>query len=395
MKFIAILSAILVVTLASDHNQQHQAGWFRQNIRTKTQISSSSSSSESDEQFPKILKTKIYNSDRCILVPEPTSDEINEYHQWAEQQDKQYSSEAEESCRMINVIYKLRDIHAHNKRFDEGKETFKRALNHLSDLTRKEFKTKLLLKETRDKILPQSNVQNLPEFPDPRPSVDYRNENLVSPVGQQGRCGCCWAWSAAAVIEGQLRKCGITSESVSTQNMLDCVAKTYDGCAGGNPYEAFSYEKTGGIVTAAKYPYAAKQNQCVYNKNDIIAYVDQSFRHIFKKSPHVEPYMRKIVSSVGPISAVIYANKNFQDYASGVYSSTDCNNSLPNHAVTIVGYGTDPNFGDYWLLKNSWSNKWGENGFGRVARGKNMCLIESRVYYAQITDQNRNVCKLS
>ncbi|KAL7012566.1 hypothetical protein ACKWTF_014929 [Chironomus riparius] len=126
-----------------------------------------------------------------------------------------------------------------------------------------------------------------------------------------------------------------------------------------------------------------------------VAYVDQSFRHNFKKSPHVEPYMRKIVSSVGPISTVIYANKNFQDYASGVYSSTDCNNSLPNHAVTIVGYGTDPNFGDYWLLKNSWSNKWGENGFGRIARGKNMCLIESRVYYAQITDQNRNVCKLS
>ena len=30
--------------------------------------------------------------------------------------------------------------------------------------------------------------------------------------------------------------------------------------------------------------------------------------------------------------------------------------------VTVVGYGTDPDFGDYWTVKNSWSSEWGENG---------------------------------
>jgi len=33
-----------------------------------------------------------------------------------------------------------------------------------------------------------------------------------------------------------------------------------------------------------------------------------------------------------------------------------------------VGYGTDPEEGDYWLIRNSWGNFWGEEGFMRLKR---------------------------
>lgn len=51
---------------------------------------------------------------------------------------------------------------------------------------------------------------------------------------------------------------------------------------------------------------------------------------------------------------------------------------LTNHAVLLVGYGTDEETKeDYWLVKNSWGTKWGEDGYFRILRGHDECGIES------------------
>ena len=39
-----------------------------------------------------------------------------------------------------------------------------------------------------------------------------------------------------------------------------------------------------------------------------------------------------------------------------------------NHAVQLVGYGTDPELGSFWLARNSWGSGWGEGGYIRLRR---------------------------
>ena len=48
-----------------------------------------------------------------------------------------------------------------------------------------------------------------------------------------------------------------------------------------------------------------------------------------------------------------------------------------DHAVLLVGYGTR-NGTPYWLIKNSWSHNWGDNGFIKIRHG--LCGVEKRPF---------------
>lgn len=64
-----------------------------------------------------------------------------------------------------------------------------------------------------------------------------------------------------------------------------------------------------------------------------------------------------------------------QDYTGGIVSAAPGN---INHAVTIVGFGSDDQGTPYWTVLNSWGADWGEQGFFRVLRGQNAINIETQ-----------------
>ena len=68
----------------------------------------------------------------------------------------------------------------------------------------------------------------------------------------------------------------------------------------------------------------------------------------------------------GPISIAIDASPfEFRFYKEGVIDVNPRNNSRLNHAVLLTGYEKYEN-GSYWIIQNSWGEKWGDNGFVKV-----------------------------
>lgn len=67
----------------------------------------------------------------------------------------------------------------------------------------------------------------------------------------------------------------------------------------------------------------------------------------------------------------------------GILNAQICRNDRDhlNHGVLVTGYGTE-NGTDYWIVKNSWSKNWGENGYLRMSRNKNnQCGIATEAIY--------------
>merc|ERR1712023_200555 len=85
-------------------------------------------------------------------------------------------------------------------------------------------------------------------------------------------------------------------------------------------------------------------------------------------SNKLEPLMRTLVEK-GPIAVSVDASA-WHKYKGGVFDG--CSKLFPtlDHAVLLVGYGTDEKEGDYWLIRNTWGPTFGENGYIRIKRSK-------------------------
>jgi cathepsin F len=198
-------------------------------------------------------------------------------------------------------------------------------------------------------------------------SYDSRSQGLIPAVRDQGNCGSCWAFSTAATLSGSYaKKHGGSPPVLSEQQLVDC--DTVDGgCNGGLAANGLNYAKKG-LMLNADYPYTARAGTCKFDASKVKAKVNE----VYKVTASVDG-MKEAVYGSAIISVRINASK-VQSYHSGIISADGCSTS-PNHAVNVVGWGTEGST-PYWIVRNSWGASWGEKGYFRIVSGKNACGIE-------------------
>ncbi|XP_039610675.1 procathepsin L-like [Polypterus senegalus] len=315
----------------------------------------------------------------CIFVTMGDKKRMNsDWCRWKSTYGVQYNSNEESRKRAVwEANYK--EINKHNK---DPSQLFKMKMNQFGDLTNLEYQQILgaLVNITVRKKRQIGGTVSATELRSKAmllnvTSIDYRTLGYVTEVKNQGACGSCWAFSTTGAIEGQLFKKTGMLVSLSEQNLVDC-SKDYGtyGCKGawmGNAYKYVLYN--GGIESALTYPYIAKDNQpCHYNSSRSAASITD-YKFLPKGN---EQALADALATIGPITVAVDASlPSFQFYKSGIYNDPRCSSTKLNHAVLLIGYGSEAGQ-DFWVIKNSWNTSWGENGYMKMARNNtNFCGI--------------------
>jgi len=200
-------------------------------------------------------------------------------------------------------------------------------------------------------------------------SLDWREKGAVTGVKDQEQCGSCWAFSTVVACEGAYFLEHNQLISLSEQQIVDC-DDSNNGCDGGWPIDALGYvQQCGGLEGEDDYPYTAYQGQCQFDPSLVKMQVSdvQSFQP-------TEYAIQTAVQQYGPISICLDATK-FDYYSGGIMDENGCTSGYPDHAVAIVGWGSEDGT-NYWIVKNSWGADWGEDGYVRILRGVDACGVE-------------------
>lgn len=203
-------------------------------------------------------------------------------------------------------------------------------------------------------------------------SVNWVEKGGVTDVKDQGQCGSCWSFSTTGALEGAYYVKYNKLVSFSEQQLVDCDNFKHGGkdhgCNGGLMDNAFNWiETNNGLCSEDSYPYVSGTTKTAGDCQTTCDNLEDSKINKFIDVKKSDDTAMMTALTQQPVSIAIEADqKDFQLYQSGVFTGT-CGTGL-DHGVLAVGYGSDSGE-EYYLVKNSWSSSWGDNGYIKLGKG--------------------------
>jgi C1A family cysteine protease len=327
------------------------------------------------------LPENISNEPRNLLLLADNDTIEDIFNQWKQQYGITYPTIQEDKARFDIFKNNYLWINRHNSL---EKRSYKVALNKYAGLTLREFKA--LYSASQIKQSTTTTTTTLKPEPLPQTSVDWRQKGVVTQVKNQGAvCASDWAFAAAAALESAYAINGNPLTNVSTQQLIACSTEFgTNGCNGGSVEQAFEYVRLNGIQSEKSYPSSSPmENVCQYQKEKAIMTIVN-----FTPVAQGDPLALQNAVTRQPVAAVMEADSSaFQFYAGGTFDLRHCGTTL-DHSVLIVGYGSDNEGNEYWIVKNSFGTDWGMEGYILMHKdstpGKGQCGINMAASYPNL-----------
>jgi len=251
-------------------------------------------------------------------------------------------------------------------------------------------------------------------------SINWRKSEAVTPIKNQGQCGSCWAFAATEAIESAaiLATGGEYAVELSPQQVASCTPSTGEwgclGCNGGWPEGAYKYvSSVAGLTNSFFMPYVesltsnprSTTTACDTNKVNAIdgqysrlqgdyavvtnySYAVPPCTLGDEVSPCLDQDLDGLAAALEetPFAVIVNAN-NWGMYTGGVLSPAACGASGSNdldHAVMAVGFNAEAPI-PYWIVRNSWSDTWGEKGYIYLDMRSNTCGLANSATIPEVT----------
>lgn len=226
-------------------------------------------------------------------------------------------------------------------------------------------------------------------------------------------CGSCWAHGSVSALGDRIKiargaKPGQIDIDLSVQHILNCgnVGSCHGGSVIGpyqwlhrlsetgagisyetsNPYLACSSESSEGFCRHADFTCTAMNvaRTCsTFTSNGgkcsaLAEYPNATISDYGSISGRAQ--MQKEIAANGPIACGIDAGP-ILNYTSGI---STIEGEQVDHVISVTGWGKDAKLGQYWIVRNSWGEYWGEMGYIRVQFGK--LKVEESCAWATVKD---------